>query len=74
MVNCDKGDNGCNGGRLDTEWNFIMKTGIATDACFPYKNGDRPSTHYSCRTKCNDGSTAKLYKAVSGSAVVLTDA
>lgn len=48
MLNCDKMDSGCNGGRLDYEWDFIENKGISTDDCTPYKNGVRPSSHFRC--------------------------
>lgn len=38
LVDCDKFDNGCNGGFYDRAWNHIMNaTGIAKTANYPYK-------------------------------------
>lgn len=40
MVSCDTEDHACHGGRLDFEWEFLEKTGIVNEDCFPYASGD----------------------------------
>lgn len=39
LVSCDKSNFGCNGGYLDKAWNFMHKTGVVTDECYPYTSG-----------------------------------
>jgi len=63
LVDCDKSDYGCNGGYLDRSWNFLTKTGIPTDACYPYVAGGGVASK--CNSTCQDGSALKLYKAKS---------
>ena len=40
------GENGCQGGQLGGAWNYAKKTGLVTEACFPYlksENGPVPT-------------------------------
>jgi cathepsin B len=62
MLNCDHSNHGCNGGILSNEWVFLMKAGTTLDSCTPYVSsaGGRVPA---CSTKCQDGSTIKLYHA-----------
>merc|ERR1712232_132895 len=52
MVSCDTGDSGCSGGRLASAWDYLQKSGIVTDTCFPYEagSGNAPS----CPNQCED--------------------
>jgi cathepsin B len=40
LTACDSGffsgENGCQGGQLGGAWNYIKKTGLVTEKCFPY--------------------------------------
>lgn len=40
LTSCDSGffsgENGCQGGQLGGAWNYIKKTGLVDEACFPY--------------------------------------
>lgn len=63
MVSCDKKDHGCHGGRLDTAWSYLKKTGIVTDNCFPYTAGG--GTEAACASKCVDSESFTKYKASS---------
>jgi cathepsin B len=40
MTSCDSGffsgENGCQGGQLGGAWNYIKKTGLVDEACYPY--------------------------------------
>lgn len=64
MVACDTQDHGCDGGMLNTAWDFLTSHGLVTDACMPYTSGD--GTSGSCPTTCADGSNiAQVYKAKS---------
>jgi len=40
LVDCDKGDGGCNGGFLDTAYDYLLEQGSISDADYPYKAGD----------------------------------
>jgi cathepsin B len=64
MVSCDKGDLGCQGGYLDREWNYLVSTGIVTDACFPYVSGGGqvPKCPFDTAKKCVAGSTEEFKK------------
>jgi len=52
LVSCDKGDEGCGGGRLPNAWKYLTSTGIVTDTCMPYGAGDGEAPK--CRRKCAD--------------------
>jgi len=69
LVSCDKGDMGCNGGRLNTAWAYLKNTGAVTDKCFPYGAGS--GTAPSCPNKCSDSEswTSSKQKASSVYAV-----
>lgn len=54
LVSCDKGDMGCNGGWIQNAWSYLEKTGIVSDACYPYTSGDGNSG--TCRKTCVDPS------------------
>jgi cathepsin B len=61
MVSCDTGDMGCGGGMLDTEWNYLVNTGIVSDSCFPYTAGTGVAAQ--CQAKCSDSEAWTKYKA-----------
>jgi len=61
MVSCDFSDYGCQGGYLTNSWAFLVKTGIPTDACYPYTSGG--GVRGACLTKCHDGSALVMKKA-----------
>ena len=61
ILECDSSNYGCNGGYLNTEWNFLASTGTTSDKCVPYSSGE--GVVGSCPSKCKDGSDIKLYKA-----------
>jgi cathepsin B len=61
LVSCDFSDYGCQGGYLTNSWAFLVKTGIPSDACYPYTSGG--GARGQCMTKCHDGSALVLHKA-----------
>jgi len=61
MVSCDFSDYGCQGGYLTNSWAFLVKTGIPTDACYPYTSGT--GIRGACKATCEDGSSLKMFKA-----------
>jgi cathepsin B len=58
---------GCSGGYLNNAWSYIEKTGIVSDACFPYTagSGNAPA----CISTCVNGEPFTKYKCNSGSIV-----
>jgi cathepsin B len=72
MVSCDKTDMGCNGGWLDKAWNFMEKTGVPSDTCYPYASGGGASK--TCTAKCAGGEAKKMYKCKAGSVMESTTA
>ena len=67
MVSCDTSDMGCNGGYINKAWAYLEKTGIVSDACFPYTAGS--GTAPACRSTCANGAAWKKYKCASGTTV-----
>lgn len=61
LVGCDTADGGCNGGMLNTAWEYMTYSGLALDSCIPYTSGN--GTTQSCPSTCVDGSPIKRYKA-----------
>ena len=64
LVACDTHNFGCNGGYLNKAWDFMVKTGVMTDECFPYTSGTTGQDG-DCKKTCADGSTPVLYHAKS---------
>jgi cathepsin B len=64
MVSCDKNDFGCQGGYLDKLWDYLVESGIVTDACFPYVSlaGKVPPCPFETKKACVQGSTEKFKK------------
>lgn len=48
MLSCDSMQRGCNGGDIDTAWNFIEREGLVSEICFPYQ----ADGSVSCGSKC----------------------
>ena len=60
LVSCDTGNYGCNGGYLNVAWNFMQKTGVVSDACYPYTSGTSGADG-KCLSSCADGSKWTVY-------------
>jgi len=62
LLSCDTDNFCCNGGYLNTAYDFIAKSGLPLDSCVSYNSthGDCPN----CPTKCDTGSALHLYKLV----------
>jgi cathepsin B len=60
LVSCDRGNFGCNGGYLNKAWDFMQKTGVMTDECYPYTSGTTGQDG-DCKSTCADGSAPELY-------------
>jgi cathepsin B len=63
LVSCDTQNYGCNGGYLDKAWEFMQKTGVASDTCYPYTSGTGQTG--TCKSVCHDGSAFELHHASS---------
>ena len=74
LVSCDTSDDGCQGGILPYEWEFLENTGTVTDSCLPYHSGDGSSYPCSSFQKCEDGSAVRHFYAQKGSTKTFTDA
>eukprot|EP00695_Tsukubamonas_globosa_P000906 TRINITY_DN184_c0_g1_i2.p1 TRINITY_DN184_c0_g1~~TRINITY_DN184_c0_g1_i2.p1 ORF type:complete len:265 (+),score=123.85 TRINITY_DN184_c0_g1_i2:183-977(+) len=60
LVSCDASNYGCDGGMLDTVWEFMKNTGVVSDQCLPYTAGS--GTAGACAKTCADGTPFKFYK------------
>jgi len=60
LVSCDTNNFGCNGGYLNKAWEFMSKTGVASDECYPYTSGTT-KVDGECFSKCADGSDFDLH-------------
>jgi cathepsin B len=67
ILSCDHVDQGCQGGELNTVWDFLTKTGTVSDACQPYTSGT--GNVAPCPSTCIDSSPLTLYKAKSNNPV-----
>ena len=61
QVSCDRANYGCQGGYLDKATDFLVHTGTTAETCNHYKSGAQGKTG-TCPTKCDDGSSLKMYK------------
>jgi len=83
MVDCDRRNEGCQGGYLDDAWRFLQEVGVPDEACSPYEHCSYPAAE-SCRgpgalqvppspgvcpTRCADGAMPRLLRATSAYAV-----
>lgn len=64
LVSCDHTgqDNGCNGGLMDTAFDYISKNGICAEKDYPYTSGEGDSG--SCINKCDSKASATGHKDV----------
>lgn len=67
ILECDHVDQGCQGGELNTVWDFLTKTGTVSDSCQPYTSGT--GSVGQCPKTCIDSSAITLYKAKSSKPV-----
>mmetsp|Transcript_127550 Transcript_127550/g.232205 ORF Transcript_127550/g.232205 Transcript_127550/m.232205 type:complete len:404 (+) Transcript_127550:1-1212(+) len=51
LLSCDHMQRGCDGGDIDTAWNFIEREGLVSEICFPYQADGTVSCTSSCSTE-----------------------
>ena len=62
MVECDSTDMGCQGGWMNKAWEYLMNTGIVSDACNPYISGQGNSYKNMCPPKGRCANTTAEYR------------
>ncbi|KAH7814882.1 putative cathepsin B4 cysteine protease [Monocercomonoides exilis] len=67
LVSCDKTDSACNGGDMKKAQEYLVKTGITTEACVKYVSGSGRVP--ACPSKCDNGSQIIRYKLQSWKSV-----
>merc|ERR1719487_1211000 len=55
LLSCDRRNRGCDGGDMDSVWNFIEQEGLVTEICFPYQ----ADSSVSCESKCGNEAPLK---------------
>jgi cathepsin B len=60
MVSCDKNDFGCSGGYMDKANQYLVNSGVVSEACYPYTSGSGQTG--TCRTTCVNSQPFKKYK------------
>jgi cathepsin B len=51
LVSCDKTNDGCNGGGMDTVWTYLMEEGVVSEMCFGYTGSDGTDCSDRCATE-----------------------
>eukprot|EP00929_Paragymnodinium_shiwhaense_P113556 TRINITY_DN81837_c0_g1_i1.p1 TRINITY_DN81837_c0_g1~~TRINITY_DN81837_c0_g1_i1.p1 ORF type:complete len:426 (-),score=95.89 TRINITY_DN81837_c0_g1_i1:376-1653(-) len=64
LLSCDEKNRGCQGGNLDSAWNYIVQHGLVSEGCLPYQ----ADSSVSCESKCRTDTPVKA-----GGSCVLTD-
>jgi cathepsin B len=68
LVSCDDTNGGCDGGELITAWDFLVKDGTVTSACYPYAMGTCQHPGCSewntpaCNKTCQNGDPFSNYR------------
>lgn len=74
MVSCESDEYACQGGYLSREWEYMEKTGLVTEKCFPYVSG-KGYVPKCPKQKCpTEGVEWIKYKAKKGSTLHFHDA
>lgn len=53
LLSCDTMQRGCNGGDIDTAWNYIQREGLVSEICFPYQADGTVSCSSKCTTEAS---------------------
>jgi C1A family cysteine protease len=54
LVSCDNKDNGCEGGLMDTAFQYVEQNGLCKEEDYPYVSGSGISFQCSRKTKCSE--------------------
>lgn len=57
LISCDKQSRGCEGGDIDSVWNYIEHEGLVSEICFPYQADGTVAC--SSKTKCSNETPLK---------------
>jgi len=68
LVDCDRGNLGCNGGQLPAAWSFMSIFGVADENCRKYV-----AVNQECTDLCDNGSKPKLYYAAGATTFAADD-
>mmetsp|Transcript_35548 Transcript_35548/g.113501 ORF Transcript_35548/g.113501 Transcript_35548/m.113501 type:complete len:286 (-) Transcript_35548:208-1065(-) len=49
LLSCDTMNRGCNGGDIDSAWNYLEREGLVSEICFPYQ----ADSTVSCQSRCS---------------------
>jgi cathepsin B len=71
FVSCESDEYACQGGYLSRMWAYMEKTGIVSDACFPYVSGSGYVPK--CPKECPGTGKWIKYKAKAGSTILFDD-
>lgn len=55
LISCDKSNRACEGGDIDTVWNYIEQEGLVSELCFPYQADGTVAC--ASKTKCSPAET-----------------
>lgn len=58
LVSCDDSNDGCQGGQLQSAWQYMANPGVVADSCFPYTAGGGSAPP--CSEKCSSGQVYKV--------------
>lgn len=59
-IECDSQDHGCKGGALTNVWNYLVSTGLVSDACLPYTSFN--GTVEACSATCEGDGSGEWHK------------
>jgi len=61
LVSCDTQDSGCNGGLMDTAFEYFISAGICTESSYPYTSGSGSSGSCKVSSCTKDSFTISSY-------------
>lgn len=55
LLSCDSQNRGCNGGDIDSAWQYIQREGLVSEICFPYQADGTVN----CQSRCSNEAPLK---------------